>query len=82
MVASSLQDVGSAYSEAFSFPSVPELPRFHHSGGIQYGSFSSSSHFGLQVNESDDDVVLDCEDLEFLSHHIAINTTLSKSNGY
>ena len=74
VVASSLQDVGSAYSEAPSLPSVPELPRFHHSSGIQYGSFSSSSQSGLQVNESDDDVVLDSEDLEFLSHHIATNT--------
>ena len=74
MVASSLQDVGSAYSEAPSLPSVPELPRFHQVGGIQYGSFSGSSHSGLQVTESDDDVDLDREDLEFLSHHIATNT--------
>ena len=74
VVASSLQDVGSAYSEAPSLPSVPELPRFHQVGGIQYGSFSGSSHSGLQVTESDDDVVLDREDLEFLSHHIATNT--------
>ena len=57
VVASSLQDVGLAYSEAPSLPSVPELPRFHHSSGIQYGSFSGSSHSGLQVNESDNDVV-------------------------
>ena len=75
VVASSLQDVGLAYSEAPSLPSVPELPRFHHASGIQYGSFSGSSHSGLQVNESDNDVVLDREDLEFLSHHIATNTT-------
>ena len=74
VVASSLQDVGSAYSVASSLPSVPELSRFHQVGGIQYGSFSGCSHSGLQVAESDDDVVLDCEDLEFLSHHIATNT--------
>ena len=70
VVASSLQDVGSAYSEAPSLPSVPELPRFHRSSGIQYGSFRSSSHSGLQVNEPDNNVVLDREDLEFpLSPH-------------
>ena len=75
VVASSLQDVGSVYLEASSLSSMPELPRFHRSSGIQYGSFSGSSHSGLQVNESDNDVVLNQEDFNFLSHHIATNTT-------
>ena len=74
-MASSLQDVGSAHSEASSLSSMPELPRFHQVGGIQYGSSSGSSHQGMPVNESDDAVVLNREDLDFLSHHIATNTT-------
>ena len=75
MVASSLQDVGSAHLAASSLPSMSELPRFNQIGRIQYGSSSGSSHQGMPVNESDDAVVLNREDLDFLSHHIATNTT-------
>ena len=75
VVASSLQDVGSAYLVASSLPSMSELPRFNQIGRIQYGSSTGSSHQGMPVNESDDAVVLNREDLDFLSHHIAINTT-------
>ena len=75
VVASSLQDVGSAHSEASSLPSMPQLPRFNQIGRIQYGSSSGSSHQGMPVNESDNTVVLNQEDYDFLSHHIATNTT-------
>ena len=66
VVASSLQDVGSAHSEASSLLSMPQLPRFCPHGGIQYGSFGGSPHQGLPVNESDNVVVLNCEDFDFL----------------
>ena len=75
VVASSLQDVGSAHSEASSLSSMPELPRFNQIGRIQYGSSSGSSYQGMPVNESEDAVVLNREDLDFLSHHFATNTT-------
>ena len=53
VVASSLQDVGSAHLVASSLSSMPQLPRFNQAGRIQYGSFSSSPHQGQPVNESD-----------------------------
>ena len=75
VVASSLQDVGSAHSEASSLSSMPQLPGFHPQGGIQYRSFGGSPHQGLPFIESDNAVVLNHEDVDFLSHHIATNTT-------
>ena len=54
VVASSLQDVATAHSEASSLSSMPQLPRIHQFGGIQYGSIGGSPHQGMPVNESDD----------------------------
>ena len=75
VVASSFQDVGSTHSEASCLSSMPQLPRFNQIGRIQYGSTDGSPHQGLPVNESDNAVVLNQEDSDFLSHHIATNTT-------
>ena len=74
VVASSFQDVGSAHLVASSLSSMPQLPRIHRTGGIQYGPSSGSSHQGQSIIESDNNVVLNQEDLDFLDHHIATNT--------
>ena len=74
VVASSVQDVGSAHSVASSLPSMPQLPRFHNTSGIQYGPSSGSSHQEQQIIASDNSVVLNQDNLNFLDHHIATNT--------
>ena len=75
VVASSLQDIGSAHLEASSLLSMSQLPRFNQTGRIQYGSFDGSTYQGRPVNELDNVVVLNQEDYDFLSHHIKTNTT-------
>ena len=75
VVASSLQDVGSAHSEASSLLSMPQLPRINQVGINQYGSLDVSPYQGRPVNESGSAVVLNREDYNFLSHHITTNTT-------
>ena len=74
VVASSFQDVGSAYLVASSLPSMPQLPRIHNTSGIQYGPTSGGSHQGLPIIASDDSVVLNQDDYDFLDHHISTNT--------
>ena len=74
VVASSLQDVGSAHSAASSRSSMPQLPRIHNTSGIQYGPSSGSPHQGLPIIASDDSVVLNQDDYDFLDHHISTNT--------
>ena len=68
MVAASLQDAGSAHLVASCLSSMPQLPEFNQSGRIQYGSIDGSPHQGQPVNESDNVVVLNWEDFDFLSH--------------
>ena len=58
MVASSVQDIGSAHSVASSFPSMHQLPRIHNTSGIRYGPTSGSSHQEQPIIASDDSVVL------------------------
>ena len=66
VVASSVQDVGSAHSVASSLPSMPQLPRIHNTSGIQYGPISGSSHQGQPIIVSDDSVVLNQDNFDFL----------------
>ena len=74
VVASSVQDVGSAHSVASSLPSMPQLPRIHNTSGIQYGPSSGSSHQEQPIIASDNSVVLNQDNYDFLDHHIATNT--------
>ena len=74
VVASSFQDVGSAHSAASSCSSMSELPRIHNTSGIQYGPSSGSPHQGLPLIASDNSVVLNQDDFDFLDHHISTNT--------
>ena len=74
VVASSFQDVGSAHLVASSLSSMPQLPRIHNSSGIQYGPSSGCSHQEQPIIESDNNVVLNQYDYDFLDHHIATNT--------
>ena len=74
VVASSFQDVGSAHLVASSLLSMPQLPRIHNLSGIQYGPSSGCSHQEQPIIESDNNVVLNQDDYDFLDHHIATNT--------
>ena len=74
VVASSFQDAGSAHLAASSRSFMPELPRIHNTSGIQYGPSSGSPHQGLPIIASNDSVVLNQDDYDFLDHHISTNT--------
>ena len=85
VVASSLQDVGSAHSEASSLSSMPQLPRFNQIGRIQYGSIDGSPYQGRPVNESDNAVVLNREDYDFsltTSQPIPLRNTIQLGSSF
>ena len=82
VVASSFQDVGSAHPAASSRSFVPELPRIHNTSGIQYGPTSGGSHQWQPLIESDDSVVLNQDDFDFLDHHISTNTKQKYSSAW
>ena len=65
VVASSVQDIGSAHSVASSLPSMPQLPRIHKTSGIQYGPISGSSHQEQPIIASDNSVVLNQDNYDF-----------------